>query len=121
VIVIDSIQANAIQNGVRKRIEALKEPVAGIREQVLLYWYQARKDLKSQTGDKAVIESIDPKPVKTIFVNEDIKTRVLFESQNPFKLAYIVDVAIETIDNRPVVYKILHVHESMETEIEAAR
>jgi len=29
VIVIDSIQANAIQNGVRKRIEALKEPVAG--------------------------------------------------------------------------------------------
>jgi hypothetical protein len=121
VIVIDSIQANAIQNGVRKKIEALKEPVAGIREQVLLYWYQARKDLKSQTGDKAVIESINPKPVKTIFVNEDIKTRVLFESQNPFKLAYIVDVAVETIDNKPVVYKILHVHESMETEIGTPR
>lgn len=113
VFVIDSVQANAIQNGVRKRLDALKEPVAGIRNQVLLYWYQARKDLKSQTGDKAVIESIDPNPVKTIFANEDIKARMLFESQNPFTLAYIVDVAIETIDNRPVVYKVLYVHENI--------
>jgi len=34
--------------------------------------------------------------------------------ENPFKSAYIVDVEVETIQNKPVVYKILNFYERID-------
>jgi hypothetical protein len=42
-----------------------------------------------------------------------MKTHFL-EDENPFRMAYIVDVAVETINGRPVVYNVLAVHEKLE-------
>lgn len=113
-ITIGSIDANAAQNKARKEIENLREPVSALHEKVVLYWYQARGDVMSQTGDKAIIESLSPKPKKIICANDTIKAQMIFDTENPFKWAYVVDVVVETIGNKPVAYKILAVHEKFE-------
>jgi len=109
---VNNLEANAAQNSIRKKIESLKEPMYGNRRKVLLYWFQARKDLKSQAGDRAIIESIYNCPVKAI-MDEDLKKEMLAGPKNPFKMAYIVDVEVETIKNKPAVYKILRVHDCL--------
>lgn len=114
VININSVNANAVQNKARKEIERLAEPVSALHEKVLLYWYQARGDVASQKGDKAIIESIDPRPKKIICANDAIKSQMIFDNENPFKWAYVVDVMVETIGNRPVAYKIITLHEKFE-------
>lgn len=118
---VGSQEANAIQNRVRKEIEALAEPSKGLREKVLLYWYQARGDAKSKTGDKAIIESISVAPVKTICVTDAIKLQMILDEENPFKEAYIVDVMVETIRGKPSLYKILSLHDKFEREEDDTR
>jgi len=51
-------------------------------------------------------------PKKVIFENEEIKKTMLGTSGNPFHLAYLVDV--ETVEDKPVLYKITTFHESFE-------
>ena len=36
---------------------------------------------------------------------------MLSSVRNPFKRAYLVDVMVETIQEKPVLYRILEVHE----------
>jgi hypothetical protein len=90
--------------------------VTGIQEKVLLYWYQARNDPRSKSGDRAIIESISTSAVKVVFVNENIKAKILSSSENPFMLAFVVDVAVETIQGRPALYRILEMHDSFERD-----
>jgi hypothetical protein len=112
-VTINSLEANAAQNAAKREIGLLQEPATGIKEKVLLYWYQARNDPKSNAGDRAIIESIYPGPVK-VFVDEAIKSRLLLDADNPFTHAYVVDVAVETVKGRPALYRILNVHEVIE-------
>ena len=111
---IDSTAANAAQNMATREIIALKEPTTGFKEKVLLYWYQARNDPKSTTGDKAIIESIHKWPVKAMFANAGIKAKMLLDAENPFIHAFVVDVAVETINDKPAFYKIIDVHEKID-------
>lgn len=114
VLNLNSIEANAAQNMIEKEVNKLKEPVMGLKEKVVLHWYQARNDPKSKVGDRAIIESIQMESVKTIFNNDDVKAKMILGSENPFTSAYIVDVIIDTIDNKPALYRILTVHERIE-------
>lgn len=107
---LSSIEANAVQNAVRRAIEELREPVTGTKRQVLMYWAQARNTPESKSGDKARIESIYKGDVKVIFDDERLKAKMLLESAFPFSMAYIVDVDVETIDGRPALYKVLAIH-----------
>lgn len=111
VLNVSSLEANAAQNNIKKKIESLKEPMYGTKKKVLLYWFQARKDPKSKFGNQATIESIHSSPVRVI-MDEDLKKEILAGSENPFKMAYIVDVEVETIRNKPAVYKITNLHDS---------
>jgi hypothetical protein len=111
---LNSLEANAAQNAAKREIELLHEPVTGVKEKVLLYWYQARNDPRSQAGDRAIIESIYRGPVKAVFLNESIKAKMLLDTDNPFTHAYVVDVAVETVRDRPALYRILNVHEVIE-------
>lgn len=109
--ILGSNDANAMQNRIQKEICALEEPLTGKKENVVLYWYQARNDAKSRAGDFAIIESIQAKPVKAI-VDESIKSAVLSGDENLFNLAYLVDVDVETIDGKPKLYKIIALHDT---------
>jgi hypothetical protein len=107
---INSMEANAIQNLIRNDLALLKEPTARPYEKVVLYWYQAKNDPQSTTGDKGIIESIAPYPIKVVFMEDTLKTQMLYKDENPFKSAYIVDVVVETVDNKPVLYKVVGFH-----------
>ncbi len=113
-----SLEANAIQNSARKEIEKLKEPDTGTHSKVLMYLYQARDDMTSKTGDKSIIESIYKGPVKTIFIDENIKSKILRDEPNPFNKAFIVDVFVETIRGVPKLYKVIELYEIIDRDFE---
>lgn len=115
---INSTEANAVQNKVKRELESLKEPVSGIHEKVLLYWVQAKNQKDGKTGDRAKIESIYKGSVKVVFINDELKIKMLYGQPYPFKMAFVVDVAVETINERPALYKVLEIHESIELEAE---
>jgi hypothetical protein len=73
-----------------------------------------RDDPASAVGDRGIIESIHSFPVKVRFQGEEIKNRVLHAVENPFLYAYLVDVSVETIEGRPILYNVTAVHESIE-------
>lgn len=111
---LNSTEANAIQNKAKREIELLQEPSLGIKEKELLYLYQARNDPKSKVGDKSIIETISPSPVKTTFINDALKSKMLHGTENPLKSAYIVDVEVGTIGGKPHLYTVLNVHDHID-------
>jgi len=106
---VSMAEANVIQNSVRREIGLLKEPVSGMKENAVLYFFQTRDDTRSETGDKAIIESISRVPVRTKFATEEAKSRVLGIEGNIFHNAFVVDVRVETINDKPVLYTVLRV------------
>lgn len=111
---ITSTEANAAQNAIKRELEAMREPVTGIHEQVVMYWAQARNQPESQSGDKAMIESIYKSAVRVRFANDNLKMKILYDEPHPFNKAFVVDVAVEAIDAKPVLYKVLALHEVLE-------
>lgn len=108
---LDSAMANASQNAMRRDLDEMKEPITGIHEQVVMYWAQARNQPDTKAGDKAKIESIYRGSVRVIFATDDIKVKMLYEEPHPFNKGYIVDVAVESIEDKPVLYKVLTFHD----------
>lgn len=111
VLNMNSVEANAIQNRIGRELEALKEPTRGLHEQVVMYWEQARNQPDGATGDKAKIESLYRGGVKVRFANDQLKSQMLYEPEHPFSQAFVVDVQVETVNEKPVLYKVLHLHE----------
>lgn len=114
---LTSTEANAAQNAIRREIEAMREPVTGTHEQVVMYWAQARNTTDNKAGDKARIESLYKGDVKVRFSSDGLKAKMLYDEPYPFKKAYIVDVSVETVEERPVLYKVLNLHEAIERDV----
>ena len=108
----NSVEANAIQNGIIKEKEMLKEPTQNIKRKVLFYWDSAKYDDKSKSIDRGFIDSIHGSALKVTFEDDTTKSKMLDIEENPFHLAYIVDVEIHEIKNIPCLYKILSLHDS---------
>lgn len=112
---INSEQANAAQNAIKREIGTLEEPSDHIHKQKVMIWHQAKFDENSQTGNKAVIESISKSPIKVIFENTAVKDALMAGSpklQKPWhRLAYIVDVKVQTVQGIPKVYTVINFHE----------
>ncbi|MCA2999343.1 MAG: hypothetical protein ING75_12150 [Rhodocyclaceae bacterium] len=85
------------------------DKAAAVKQNVVLYWWQARADVKSKTGDKAVIESIAPYPVKVVCIDNSVKAKMVGEDENPFRHGYIVDVVVETINGKAALYNVVNV------------
>lgn len=113
---INSTEANAGQNVLRRYIDHIPVPTTGIHHDQVLYWYQMRHDHAAKAGDKAVIERIWPKPVKVRITSDEIKRKMLDDEDNPFKKFYVVDVDVTESQNRPVLYKILEVKDSFDCD-----
>lgn len=113
--IINSEQANAAQNAIRREIGLLAEPDDHLQRKRVMVWYQAKFDDNSQTGNKAVIESITKSPVKVIFENNAVKKALLAGDQRFQKswheLAYIVDVQVQTVQGQPKVYTIINYYD----------
>lgn len=113
-VFINSEQANAAQNQIRREIGRLDEPDDHVQRQRAMVWHQSKFDTESSTGDKAVIESISSSPVKVIFENNAVKKAMLHGdprySKQWHELAYIVDVRVQTVRGLPKVYTIINYH-----------
>ncbi len=111
---IDSQQANAAQNAIQRHISQLEEPNEHIHKNRVMCWYQTKFDSDSHTGDKATIEDISKKPLKVIFENNTVKESMLAGDSRfdkPWhKLAFVVDVEVQTINGQPKAYTILKYH-----------
>lgn len=113
---LDSALSNASQNAMRRELDMIKSPVTGVHTQVVMYWAQARNQPNSKIGDKAKIESIYRGSVRVTFANDDIKSKMLFDVPHPFSKGYIVDVAVESIDDKPILYKVLCLHDVIDID-----
>ncbi|AOS83178.1 hypothetical protein BIU88_02860 [Chlorobaculum limnaeum] len=115
---LNSTDANALQNIFKKEIEQLKVPeqVDEIKSRVLLTWFQARNDIRSTIGNKGVVEELSKRPLNIIFDNDEIKENMLHGDLNPFTTAYVVDVKIQNVQEKPVAYKIIKLHRYFEIE-----
>lgn len=112
---INSEQANAAQNAIRREIGLLNEPDDHTQRKRVMTWYQTKFDDASQTGNKAVIESISKSPVKVIFENNAVK-KALMAGDTRFskpwnELAYIVDVKVQTVQGAPKVYTVINYYD----------
>lgn len=107
---ITSNEAKDIFEGCQQELAHLGKRKGGLHEKAVLTWYQARNDPHSKAGDRAIIESLYAKPVKAIFTNESVKAKILADKRSLFKQAYLVDVWAETIQGRPVLYRIAEMH-----------
>ena len=110
---ISSLEANAVQNNLRRRIEATRESITGMHHDQVLYWYQMRADIAEKPGDKAVIERFSRNPVKVRIASDEVKREMIDRPQNPFRKLYLVDVDVTEIDGKPVLYKIIDVKDFM--------
>ncbi|WP_244859164.1 hypothetical protein [Shewanella dokdonensis] len=76
-----------------------------------MYWYQAKFDPNSETGNRAIIDDISKKSMKVIFENNAVKNEMLHPPEHLKKqwheLAYVVDVEVETVRGVPKIYKVL--------------
>jgi hypothetical protein len=112
---VNSMQANAAQNTIRREIGLLEEPDDHIQRKRVMVWYQTKFDDSSRTGNRAVIESISKSPVKVVFENNAVKRAML--SGDPrfpkpwHELAYIVDVRVQTVQGVPKVYTVINYHD----------
>jgi len=83
---------------------------------VMLYWYSASRDpgkASGRTPDRAVIEEIWPKPLKTYFepAAEDLKRKMTAMEQNPFKKLFRVDVFVHIALGKPQAYTIINLRD----------
>lgn len=108
---INSQEANAVQNNIKRQLGDLESPNDHIERRKVMYWYQSRFDASSHSGDRAIVDDITKKPLKVIFENNAVKEAMLAgdpKFDKPWhKLAYIVDVQVQTIEGVPKLYTVL--------------
>jgi hypothetical protein len=109
----NSIEANAIQNGINRERGLLKEPAKNLHQKVLFYWDSAKYGDKSKAVDRGFIDSINSASLRVTFENQEIKKRMLDIEENPFHFLFIVDVEVMTVQTIPTVYKITELYEVM--------
>jgi hypothetical protein len=114
IITINYSDANVIQNSARRQLEIVREVKTGVHHKVVMTLEQAKKDPTSKVGDRARIESIHPRPVKVVFEPDSLKVEVVASDDNPFHKAFLVDVEIETVYGRPILYKVVALHEALD-------
>lgn len=115
---LSSIESNALQNIFKNESEQLKLPeqVDDVKSNVLLTWFQARSDIKSEIGNKAIIEELSNKAVNVVFDTDKIKEDMLHSEINPFKTVFVVDVKLQTVQGKVAAYKIINLHKSFELD-----
>lgn len=108
---INSTEANAIQNEISRKVEQLDSPEDHVHRRKVMYWYQAKFDPQSETGNRAIIDDLSKKSMKVIFEKNAVKDAMLHPPEHFKKqwheLAYVVDVEVETVRGVPKMYKVL--------------
>ena len=103
----DSVEANAIQNGIEREKKVLKESQKNIHGNVLFYWDSAKYDDSSKAVDRGFVDSISQASLRVTFDDITVKKRMLDMQDNPFHFLFFVDIEVMTVQNIPAIYKIV--------------
>jgi hypothetical protein len=108
----NSNESQCIQQNATNLLKSLKETEIekDIHPKVVLVLSQARSD-SNKKGNKGKIESLSDKELNILIEKDDIKAIMLDRQTNPFKMAFVVDVRIENINNKPAIYRVINLHE----------
>jgi hypothetical protein len=110
-LIINSADANAAQNRIRKEIGEIVQPTDTLHRKQVMTWFQARFDPGSQIGNKVMIENISDRPLRVLFDDDTIRDAMFAQGIKyniPWhELAYVVDVQIQTIEGKPKVATIM--------------
>lgn len=110
-IVLSSNDAKAMQNQIGRLLDDIDTPEQNVHFKKVMYWYQAKFDAKSDTGNRAIIDDLSKGSLKVVFENNAVKEAMMRPNKKLNKawheLAYIVDVEVQTVMNVPKVYKVL--------------
>ncbi len=112
-IYVDSQKANAIQNGARRHLGPTLPDNRRLTDEVMTL-HQVRGVATQQAGDRGIIEGVSKSPVKLVYASDSIKKAILEQHDNLFHLAFLVDVDVKTVDEKPALYKILALKDTFE-------
>lgn len=112
---LGSLDSNAIQNGVNRFLGS-SLPASYVATDQLLSLEQVRNSAKSKTGDRGIIETIAPRPVKLQFLSEDAKRQVLELQENPLQCVFLIDVEVRSVEGKPTLYRIITVKDVIHKE-----
>jgi hypothetical protein len=107
----DSKGSTRIRKQAELEINKKEQAKLHIYKKQTLIFFQTRNQIGNTTGDKGRIEAISKKEVKIIFEDDDLKQTILSSPDNLFKNAYIVDVEVGFMNDKPITYKVTALHE----------
>lgn len=113
-----SNDARAIEKTIEGEFKRLEEPGEKKHQRVLMYF--TRSDIgdapiEKRSGERAVIDEISEKDLPIMYASELAEERIKHEIREPdeniYKKGFNVDVVVQTRNGKPVVYKVLEVHQ----------
>lgn len=110
--------SNSAQNQLSRLIEEGKRPLPSdeIHCRQLMRIYQMRSDLNTDTGNKAIIDTLSDKKLGVVFETDELKRRILHSDDNPAKKAFLVDVVVMTVNGKMIAYKVVDLHDVVDLE-----
>ena len=82
----------------------------------LMTIYRMCGNMNTNSGNRAVIESISKNKIALIFDDDELKSRILGGVYNPTRKGFVVDVSVQTVDDKPALYKVLRLHEIVDID-----
>lgn len=106
-------ESNSSQNQIQRSEQEIRDeiPTETIYRKKLLTIHQMRSDVSTDKGNRGQIDDLNSKTLALVFETDELKSRILYSSENPTLQAYLVDVVVQTSAGRPIAYKIVALHE----------
>lgn len=114
-IQFDTAEAVQSLNSIDAQYAELAKATDFDHENKLLTFFQSNRKDSDKSGEKGVIEDLDPRPLSIVYASdlakERIKSEMLNGDKNSFKLGFFVDVNVQMKGGRPVAYRIKSVND----------
>ncbi len=119
VIALNSSEANEIQNGATRALQAMKTPIRSVLKETPLVWVQTDTAgaTKGRTGMRAVVEEASNSPLPVYFVEEEsasLKSAMIADVEFPYRKTFIVDVETIVVQEKLRGYKVLRLHDILD-------
>jgi len=111
-------EARRATENIEAHRRALQATEHALHERVLMRFVQSnikRTPMEKRTGERVIIEEIARADRPLIYASElaerQIKHEMIEADENVYKKGFVVDVYIETKNDRPVAYKVTNLHQ----------
>ncbi|WP_409029376.1 hypothetical protein [Gracilimonas sediminicola] len=96
-----SQDANLISNRAKETKKILNEKSSETLENEPFRFHQIRKNIKTGTGDRVIVESISDKPLKVRYDDISIKEDIVESSENTFNFIFVADMIVQYKGDKP--------------------